>query len=49
VGNPIKMSEMGPEVFKGAPTLGQHTEEILSQYLGYSKEQINDLRKNNVF
>jgi crotonobetainyl-CoA:carnitine CoA-transferase CaiB-like acyl-CoA transferase len=45
VGNPIKMSEMGPEVFEAPPTLGQHTEEVLSKYLGYSKEQIDDLRK----
>ena len=45
VGNPIKMSEMGEDVFEAPPTLGQHTEEILSKYLGYSKEQIDDLRK----
>ena len=45
VGNPIKMSEMGPEVFEAPPTLGQHTEEVLSKFLGYSKEQIDDLRK----
>ena len=48
VGNPIKMSEMGQEVFEPPPTVGQHTEEILSKYLGYSKEQINDLRKKGV-
>jgi len=48
VGNPIKMSEMGEEIFKGAPTLGEHTEEILSQYLGYSREQIDELRKGKV-
>ena len=45
VGNPIKMSEMGKEVFEAAPTLGQHTEEVLSKYLGYSKERIDNLRK----
>jgi crotonobetainyl-CoA:carnitine CoA-transferase CaiB-like acyl-CoA transferase len=48
VGNPIKMSEMGQEVFEAPPTVGQHTEEILSKHLGYSKEQINDLRKQGV-
>jgi formyl-CoA transferase len=45
VGNPIKMSELGEEVFEAPPTLGQDTEEVLSKYLGYSKEQIDDLRK----
>lgn len=45
VGNPIKMSELGQEVFEGAPPVGQHTDEILSKYLGYSKEQIDILRK----
>lgn len=48
VGNPIKMSEMGEEVFEGAPTLGQHTEEILFRYLGYSSEQITNLKKESV-
>lgn len=48
LGNPIKMSEMGEEVFTGAPTLGQHTEQILSEYLGYSKEKVSNLRKEKV-
>jgi CoA:oxalate CoA-transferase len=48
LGNPIKMSEMGEEVFMGAPTLGEHTEQILSDYLGYSKDKIGDLRKEKV-
>ena len=45
VGNPIKMSEIGSEDFEPPPTIGQHTEEILHKYLGYSKERINELRK----
>jgi crotonobetainyl-CoA:carnitine CoA-transferase CaiB-like acyl-CoA transferase len=48
VGNPIKMSKIKEEFFRGAPTLGQHTGEILSQYLGYTPEQINDLRNRQV-
>lgn len=48
LGNPIKMSEIGEEVFMGAPTLGEHTEHILSGYLGYSKDKIGDLRKEKV-
>jgi CoA:oxalate CoA-transferase len=48
VGNPIKMSAMGKEEFKGAPTLGQHTKEILSNYLGFSEDQIAKLKKEKV-
>jgi len=47
-GNPIKMSALGEEVFDGAPTHGQHTDEILSQYLGYMPEQIAKLRVDKV-
>jgi len=48
LGNPIKMSAMGEEVFEGAPTLGQHTGQVLQQVLGYSQEQIEFLRKEKV-
>ena len=48
VGNPIKMSEMGEEVFEGAPTLGQHTGQVLRQILGYSPEQIKALQSEKV-
>jgi CoA:oxalate CoA-transferase len=48
VGNPIKMSEMGRETFEGAPTLGQHTEQILFERLGYSGEQIAGLKNEKV-
>jgi CoA:oxalate CoA-transferase len=47
-GNPIKMSALGEEVFEGAPTYGQHTDEILSRYLGYTPEQIAKLRADKV-
>jgi formyl-CoA transferase len=39
VGNPIKMSDSPSEVTR-SPLLGEHTEEILSQVLGYSIEEI---------
>ena len=48
VGNPVKMSETPKQVYKSSPTLGQHTEEILSGLLGYSKEKIDKLRKEKV-
>ncbi len=31
-----------------APLLGQHNEEILTQILGYSKEQVEELKKEGV-
>lgn len=48
LGNPIKMSEIGEEVFAGAPTLGQHTAEILSGLLRYSQERIAALKEEKV-
>lgn len=51
VGNPIKMSATPPEArkrFISPPVLGQHSEEILANLLGYPKEKIEDLRKEGV-
>lgn len=45
VGNPIKMSALGEEIFSPPPKLGEHNEEILRNYLGYSDEQIYALLK----
>jgi formyl-CoA transferase len=39
VGNPIKLSD-SPAVVTRSPLLGEHTEEILGQVLGYSAEEI---------
>lgn len=47
-GNPIKMSATPGETFRSPPTLGEHTEEILSQLLGYSPERIEALRDKKV-
>ncbi len=38
VGNPIKLSESPTEVAR-SPLLGEHTDEILTQVLGYSEEE----------
>lgn len=46
-GNPIKVSGV-EQVYKSPPTFGQHTEETLSQLLGYSKARIAELRKEKV-
>jgi len=47
-GCPIKFSETPIKVFKPAPLLGQHTEEILTALLGYSKAQVAELKKAGV-
>ncbi len=43
VGNPIKLSDSPCEVQR-SPLLGEHTDEILSQVLGYSEKEIADIR-----
>ena len=48
-GVPIKMSETQGTVRIPAPILGQHTEEVLSEMLGMTKEQVQDLRQKKVF
>jgi crotonobetainyl-CoA:carnitine CoA-transferase CaiB-like acyl-CoA transferase len=41
-GNPIKMGE--EEIFNAPPMLGQHTDEILGGLLGYSVQEIQNLK-----
>ena len=41
VGNPIKLSDSPTEVNR-SPLLGEHTDEILRQVLGFSDRQIED-------
>jgi formyl-CoA transferase len=43
VGNPVKMSDSITEV-KRSPLLGEHTEEILGRVLGYSDEEIAEIK-----
>ncbi len=44
VGNPIKLSDSKTEV-KTSPLLGQHTDEILKEIVGFSEEQIASARE----
>jgi crotonobetainyl-CoA:carnitine CoA-transferase CaiB-like acyl-CoA transferase len=44
-GIPIKLSATPGEVKEAPPLLGQHTDEILSEILGYTPEQIAELRQ----
>lgn len=47
LGNPIKMPDKSP-VYAAPPALGQQTEEILSELLGYSMDKIAVLREYGV-
>jgi len=48
VGMPIKLSD-SPAVIRRSPTLGEHTNEILKEVLGYSDEQVTSLRNAGAF
>lgn len=48
MGNPFKMSGIGKEVFNPPPLLGQHNEEIICGLLGYSKQDLEQFKKENV-
>ena len=43
VGMPVKLSDSPADV-KRSPLLGEHTEEILTQVLGYSADEIDQIR-----
>jgi crotonobetainyl-CoA:carnitine CoA-transferase CaiB-like acyl-CoA transferase len=48
VGIPVRLSETPGKVRSTAPELGQHTEEILTELLGYSWEKVGELKELGV-
>lgn len=47
-GAPVKMTETTWQVRRPAPLLGQHNEEIFCQHLGYTREELVELRESGV-
>jgi formyl-CoA transferase len=47
VGTPVRLADAPPVELKPAPTLGEHTEEILGE-LGYDAQRIAELRDAEV-
>lgn len=47
-GIPVKLSQTPGTIELPPPTLGQHTEEILTRVLGYSNSEVENLRKERV-
>ena len=45
VANPVRFSDMAVDYRRAPPLLGEHTNEVLSDWLGYSDEAIGQLRK----
>lgn len=47
-GNPIKLTGTQEGAVSPPPTLGEHTESVLSDLLGYDKQRVASLRRNSV-
>tara|TARA_B100001123_G_C15314940_1_gene1025790 strand:+ start:1329 stop:2552 length:1224 start_codon:yes stop_codon:yes gene_type:complete len=48
IGNPLKMSRTPPQYRFPPPTLGQHTDELLREILGFDPQKIKLLRERGV-
>ena len=48
VNSPVKYSETKPSIRSPPPTLGQHSDEILREHLGYDEGRIRELREKGV-
>jgi crotonobetainyl-CoA:carnitine CoA-transferase CaiB-like acyl-CoA transferase len=48
-GPPVHMSFTPPRVQGWAPMIGEHTDEILREVLGYEQSKINNLRGAGAF
>lgn len=48
VGPPVKYSNIKNDVRRAPPALGQHTDEVLKEVLGYNDDRIKELKKTGV-
>lgn len=48
VANPVNFSNYEVKYDRAPPSLGEHTEEILYEYLGYTSDQIKELRDKEI-
>ncbi|XP_037819397.1 succinate--hydroxymethylglutarate CoA-transferase [Lucilia sericata] len=48
VGPPVVFSDAKNDARTAPPVLGQHTDDVLQEVLGYSKDQINELRNKKI-
>lgn len=48
VSPPVKYSDSKPSIRTPPPTLGQHTDELLGEMLGMSKEEVEGLKAEGV-
>jgi crotonobetainyl-CoA:carnitine CoA-transferase CaiB-like acyl-CoA transferase len=48
VGPPARLSGSGDPITKPAPLLGQHNAEVLTEMLGYTEDQVRELKKEAV-
>ena len=48
IGIPVKYSKENPRIRLPPPTLGQHTHEVLTNILGYSKDKIKTLIEEHI-
>jgi crotonobetainyl-CoA:carnitine CoA-transferase CaiB-like acyl-CoA transferase len=47
-GNPVKLSLDGDDLFGSPPLLGEHTDQVLAEILGYAPEKISALHNDKV-
>lgn len=47
-GNPVKLSRTNGDSYSPAPLLGQHTEAVLKELLGWTDERIGELRARGI-
>lgn len=47
-GNPVKMMDTMPEIYKPSPTLGEDNEAIFGEFLGMSAEEVAELKNKGI-